>query len=151
MLIILCILLVAIDQASKMYFAGALAGGKVIKVIDGFLQFNYAENHGAAFSILQGKQSFLIVCTIVIIIVMSYYIWKAKLTMPTKVSLVLIISGAIGNLIDRVRFNYVIDFVDVKFGTFYDYPIFNGADCFVVVGTILFAYLIFTDKYMMKE
>ncbi|WDV47600.1 signal peptidase II [Clostridiaceae bacterium M8S5] len=151
MLIIFCIITVLLDQASKYYFANLLADGRTIKILGDFLQFNYAENKGAAFSILQNKQIFLIIITIIVIIVIAYYIKKVSLTFNAKLMLTFIIGGAIGNLIDRIRFRYVIDFIDVKFGTFYDFPIFNIADSFVVVGTIIFTILVFTDNYMLKE
>lgn len=151
MLYIYCILIVIIDQVSKQYFVNLLSGDKTIKLIGDFLQLNYVENYGAAFGILQNKKIFFIIITVVVLSFIIYFIKRYNVNFWTKFSLTMIIAGAIGNLIDRVRLGYVIDFIDVKFGTLYDFPVFNVADSFIVVGTILLAYLVLTNKYMMKE
>ena len=62
-------------------------------------------------------------------------------------ALVMVVFGALGNLIDRIRLGYVIDFIDVKFGNFYDFPVFNFADSFIVIATIIIMYLVLFDKY----
>ncbi|WP_066502872.1 signal peptidase II [Abyssisolibacter fermentans] len=151
MLYIYCILIVIIDQVSKQYFVNLLSGGKTIQLIGDFLQLNYVENYGAAFGILQNKKIFFIIITVVVLSFIIYFIKRYNVNFWTKFSLTMIIAGAIGNLIDRVRLSYVIDFIDVKFGILYDFPVFNIADSFIVVGTILLAYLVLTNKYMMKE
>ncbi|WP_425445992.1 signal peptidase II [Dethiothermospora halolimnae] len=145
---IIFISLVLIDQITKFYAIDLLKNDLPYVIIDNFLQFNYLENYGAAFGKLQDKKVFLIIVTIIVIIGIIFYLIKnKKLTTMSKISMVMIISGAIGNLIDRIKYGYVVDFIDVKFGSFYDYPVFNIADSVIVVGTILFAYLVLTDKY----
>ena len=62
----------------------------------------------------------------------------------------IIIAGAVGNLIDRIRLGYVIDFIDVKFWGIYDFPVFNVADILIVIGTIVLSVLILIDKYEMS-
>lgn len=148
MLYIIGIIVLLLDQVSKYYALKYLKGNEPIVLINNFLQLNYVENIGAAFGILKNKQPFFIVITIVVIAGIIFYMKKnEKLTNWMRTSMVLILSGAIGNLIDRIRFNYVVDFIDVKFGNFYDYPVFNIADSAIVIGTILFAFLVLTDKY----
>jgi signal peptidase II len=106
------------------------------------------ENRGAAFGILQNKQMPLIILTFLILIGIIYYLYKnRKLTKISKISLWGIIGGSIGNLIDRIRLNFVVDFIDVNFWGYYDFPVFNIADSFLVVFTILLSILVFTEKY----
>ncbi len=128
------VVLILIDQLTKIWAANALGFEKVIKVWDGVFHLQYLENDGAAWGMLSGRQAFLIIFTSIIIIGMFYYMTKLPRTREglwTKVALVMIISGAIGNLIDRIVFNYVRDFLYFKLINF---PIFNVADILVVVG-----------------
>lgn len=152
MLYILIGLILLLDQITKYYAVKLLKGQLPYVIIDDFLQFNYVENVGAAFGILKYRQTFLVIMTIIVVIGIVFYMKKNEmLTTLMKISLSMVISGAIGNLIDRVRLGYVIDFIDVKFGSFYDYPVFNIADSAIVIGTILMAYLILADKYELQE
>ena len=64
-----------------------------------------------------------------------------------KVALTMLLAGAVGNFIDRVRLGYVIDFIHVNFGKFYDFPVFNIADSFIVISTILIVYMVLLNKY----
>lgn len=131
-------LLVVIDQVSK-YIVSRINSVKSLHyiVIDGFFNITYAENKGAAFSILQGKRIYFIIITFVVIIGLVIYLLKEKVKGLEKICLILIMAGAIGNLIDRIIHGYVIDFLDFNiFG--YDFPIFNVADSYITVGVILF-------------
>jgi len=86
------------------------------------------------------------------IIALGYIFFKNKnITKITKLSLILIAGGAIGNFIDRITLGYVVDFIDVRFGNFYDFPVFNLADSFVVCGTFLLLILILTNKFEKSE
>ncbi|EOD01295.1 signal peptidase II [Caldisalinibacter kiritimatiensis] len=148
MLYIVTLLILITDQLTKYYADKLLKGNAPYVIINGFLQFNYVENVGAAFGILKNKQLFFIILTFIVLIGMVLFMIKNKrLNIYMRWGLVLIIAGAIGNLIDRIRLGYVIDFIDVKFGSFYDYPVFNIADCAIVIGTILVSYLVLFDKY----
>lgn len=136
------IALVIGDQFIKFQAVNHLSGINSIPIIKEVLELTYVENHGAAFGMLQGKQIFLVLITIIVIVAIAIYYKK----LPTdskykwlKLSFILIISGAIGNLIDRIRLSYVIDYIYFKL---IDFPVFNLADCFVVVGTILLSILI---------
>lgn len=139
--------LIAADQWSKYWAIGALMNQPSREFIKGFLGFRYTENTGAAFSILRDQQLLLIVLTFLILAGMTGYLIKAVKTnapTPVKIAFVFVISGAIGNFIDRIRLNYVVDFLEFKF---IDFPIFNIADVCVVAGVILLAYSTIFLKY----
>lgn len=140
------------DQLTKSWAVKVLKDGSSIKVIGNFLRFTYAENRGAAFSILQNQRWFFIVVTIVMLIVLAYIFFRTKnINKLSRLSIAMIAGGAIGNFIDRLMLGYVIDFIDVRFGSFYNFPIFNIADSFVVCGTILMIFLILFNKFETKE
>lgn len=146
--ILIITLTVFIDQISKYIAHFSLEGNDPIVIIDNFFKLSYVKNYGAAWGILQNQRYFFIILTIIIIISLALYIRNNKnLNKLTIVSIYLIIGGAIGNLIDRIKMGYVIDFLDFNFGNIYDFPVFNFADTFIVIGTFLMAYLILTDKY----
>ena len=131
-----------IDQITK-YFAVAYLKNNHAKVlIDGVFELQYLENRGMAFGILQNKQFLFVVGALVIcgaILLIYGRIPYTQKYMPLRICSILLIAGAVGNLIDRVRLNYVIDFFYFKL---IDFPIFNVADCYVVVACIIFACLI---------
>ncbi|WP_019228523.1 signal peptidase II [Sedimentibacter sp. B4] len=136
------------DQLAKLWAVNQLKDGESIKLIGNFLRFTYAENKGAAFSILQNQLWFFIIATVVMLIILGYMFFMAKnLTPVSRLSISMIAGGAIGNFIDRLRLGYVVDFIDVRFGSFYNFPIFNIADSFVVCGTILMIILILFNKF----
>ena len=108
-------------------------------LIPGFLGLRYVENTGAAFSILSGKQLLLILVTFIILgAITGLFIRSIRNGdhIVVRLSYALIIAGAIGNFIDRVRYNYVVDFFEFLFINF---PIFNVADMAIVSGVILLA------------
>ena len=130
------------DQWTKHLAVLHLKGQPAVPLIDGVFQLNYIENRGAAFGIMQGRQMFFVVCTVVITLAVLYLCvkmpYEAKYN-PLRFCAVLIWSGAAGNMIDRLRLNYVVDFFDF---CLIDFPVFNVADCYVVVACFLFAVLI---------
>lgn len=128
---------VAMDQLSKKMVITHLKLNQPVVIIKDFFNLTYVRNYGAGFSILQHATAFLLALTIIACIVLFYLlVTTEKKDLLSKVCYLMIISGAIGNFIDRVRFSYVIDFLDFKiFG--YDYPVFNIADCFITVGCFL--------------
>lgn len=128
---------VAFDQIVKALAVRFLAPVTTVPIIPRVFHLTYIENTGAAFSIFAGKSIFLIVLTSALIAVLVWLLvslpkTKAYLTMNTAFALV--IGGAVGNLIDRIRLGYVVDFFDFRLIGF---AIFNVADCFVVVGCAL--------------
>lgn len=137
MIIILSTILVIIDQVSKIIVTNTLTNNKSVEVIKSFFYLTYTNNKGAAFSILTGKRILLILVSLIVIGILIYYIKKTKIEKKiNKIALSLVIGGSIGNLIDRILKGAVIDFLDFKiFG--YNYPIFNLADTFIVIGVFL--------------
>lgn len=143
---------VVIDQLSKKWAVLTLKDGESIKLIGDFLRFYYVENRGAAFGMLQNKIWFFVIITVIMFIILGYIFFKNKnITQLSRLSLVLIGGGALGNFIDRVKLGYVVDFIDIKFGRFYDFPVFNFADSFVVCGTFLLIILILMNKFEKSE
>jgi len=136
---LLSAVLIIIDQLTKSWAIHTLMGNPPVTVIPHFLGFRYIENTGAAFSLLSGKQMTLILITFVILGAVFGLLFRAIRAGEHWVvclSYSMIIAGAIGNFIDRVRFNYVVDFLEFKFINF---PIFNVADMAIVGGVILLA------------
>lgn len=105
-------------------------------VIPGLIDFDYQENTGAGFSILQGNTTALIVITfIVVICLMVYLVFALKESEWLRISLVFIVGGGIGNLVDRIWLGYVRDFI--KFAFWKKFAVFNVADSFVTVGAFM--------------
>lgn len=143
--IVIVFLLIFIDQTIKLLAADRLKGQADYPLFPGILEFSYLENTGAAFSSFMGKQGFLITlttCAMLFLIVKYLQIPKNANTryLPMKASLLLIIGGGIGNLIDRIANGYVIDFI---YFVPIDFPKFNIADCYVCIGMAVFAYISF--------
>lgn len=145
--LLMLIILVALDRASKVLLAAALANGESVTLIKGVLGLELLEggNTGAAFGILQGGTGFLIVITIVLIIALMYLLFCRRFASRWMyISALLITAGGAGNLYDRIVYGSVTDFL--KF-LFINFPVFNLADCYVTVGAVIMvAYLIFSGK-----
>ena len=145
--IIAIVLGVALDQYTK-YLATIHLQEQSRVLIDGVFQLQYLENRGAAFGMLQGKQTFFLIVTLVTLCVIAYlYIRlpKSKRFIPLRICLISIVAGAIGNMIDRVSLGYVVDFFYFEL---IDFPIFNVADIFATVSTFV---LIFLFLFYYKE
>lgn len=137
--VFIVLLIVVLDQLSK------IAALKYLRVIGDYpliqdlFHLTYVENRGAAFGLFQNQKLFFIITTTIVVSAIVYYLYTTKKVMlPLRIGLYLIIGGAIGNLIDRIRFGFVVDFfhiVDL-------WPVFNIADSAVVVGAILVSYMI---------
>lgn len=145
MLYILIIIgLIAIDQISKYLAVNYLPNIGSIPIIKNIFHLTYVENRGAAFGMFQNNQIIFIVVAIAACVFGLYYLYKKDLNILGKSAIILIISGALGNLIDRIRLGFVVDYFD--FRVIWDY-VFNVADVFVVVGTILLCvYIIFFEN-----
>lgn len=139
--------LILADQLTKMWAVAQLHNAnRIIPVIDGVFEFHYAENPGVAFSMLEGQRWIFIPITLIISVVILVMMLRSPLRRYPlfNITCVLILSGAIGNLIDRIAYGYVIDFLYFRL---IDFPIFNFADCCVVVGAILlFVFVLFVMK-----
>ena len=146
--IIIIVLVNIIDRLSKIWASKTLKDYNDIVIIKNIFSLSYLENRGAAWGIFQGKTIFLLCITIVIIIGIIYFIFKYKpKNKLMRISLSLIIGGALGNMYDRLVHKYVVDFIYFHYKDVYSFPTFNVADMSVVVGTILLAlYLIKDDN-----
>lgn len=135
-------LLVIFDQWTKYFATLNLKDKEPFVLIQDVFELHYLENRGAAFGMLQGRQVFLLLLTIVFLIIICYVFYKMpseKKYIPLYIIGVMVCSGAIGNLIDRVRQQYVVDFLYFKLINF---PIFNVADCYVTIAAFLLFFLV---------
>lgn len=140
--IVSVVLLILFDQWTKLLAVNHLQGKEDIILIPNVLQLHYLENRGAAFGILQGQIAvFVVLCAVFLAVGMYFYIKipKTKHYLPLAVMIVAIAAGGIGNLIDRIRLNYVVDFI---YASFIDFPIFNVADIYVTVATFCLVFFV---------
>ncbi len=144
---IIILISIALDQISKYYAVTVLKEIGTKPLIQDALHFTYAENTGAAFSILKGMQSFLVLFTSLAMAALFVFLFKIdkspEYSTLIKVSLALLIGGGIGNLIDRIRLGYVIDFIDFRLINF---AVFNIADSFVVISVGLMFIALFLER-----
>ncbi len=139
--IVMIVLLVALDQFTKYLACEYLQDKPAIKIIDGVLELNFLKNSGAAFGMLQNQKVFFILVAVLILFIIAYVLFRMpddKKYNVMHILLVLIASGAAGNMIDRVRQDYVVDFI---YFVIINFPIFNVADIYVTVATFLFIIL----------
>ena len=140
-----------IDQTTKAWAVHALRSGGDRSVIGGFLNLAYAENPGVAFSMLDqqgdaGRWGLSIVACVAAALVL-YFFWRTPRTDDRMLgSLALLLAGIAGNVTDRLRLGFVIDFIDVQFGNWH-YPTFNVADAAICVG----AGLLMIDLFLSKK
>jgi len=139
---VMIIFIVAFDQITKFFAAEYLSGSGAKPFIRGIVQFRYALNEGMAFSLLSGARWFFVALTAAACIGALWYLFSNKCTsLWLYWSIGVVVSGGIGNLIDRVLYGYVVDFIEPVFVNF---AIFNIADCAVTLGAAsLFACLFF--------
>lgn len=123
-----------IDQVTKYIVTASLRLGEAIEIIPSFFQIRYVQNTGAAWSIFEGKMTFFYIITIVALVLLVIYLRNMKGEhLIAYIGIIIMISGTIGNFIDRLTLQYVRDFLDFTiFG--YDFPVFNIADMCLVIG-----------------
>lgn len=157
--VVLCIILAVLtfaDQISKYAAASELKGRDKIILWKGVLSFEYLENSGAAWGVFSGRILFLTLLTIFFTLILFMIIIKIekavirtndkiKLFSVIQFLLVLLASGALGNLVDRLRFGYVVDFIQFEF---MEFPIFNIADCYVTVSALILVVILL---FFLKE
>ena len=132
--ILLIGLLIGADQLLKQWAERALGGGRVLQA-DGFMALRYVRNTGAAFSMLAGKTVILVWGTAIVLIACTAYLLLGRSKSRFfNAALLLLIAGGAGNLIDRARLGYVIDYIEPLF---VDFAVFNFADCLITVGAAL--------------
>ena len=133
---IVILLLVGLDQLVKLLVRRNIPLGGHAPLIPGVLGLSHLHNTGAAFSMLVGARWFFVVLTVAFLILTGWVLVRKKITHPLgRWTLVAVMAGAAGNLIDRALFGYVVDMFEVLF---FRFPIFNVADIFVTVGGVLF-------------
>lgn len=143
--IILISLLVFTDQLSKFITVKYLAEYESFSVINNILDFTHVHNTGGPWSIFDNMPAVFIVMTAIIFVVGFIYLKKNPPKHITeKIAICLIAGGAVGNLADRVFRGFVVDMIDVNF---FNYPVFNVADCYIVTGAILMCiYVLFLEE-----
>lgn len=142
---LIALLIVAVDQLTKFFTVQNIELHEIIPVIPGVLSFTYIQNDGAAWSILEGEMMFFYIVTVVVVIAIIYFLHKyGRESNLFGVSLAFVLGGAIGNFIDRLLYQYVIDMIRLEFINF---PIFNVADSALTIGVILMiVYILFFDE-----
>lgn len=136
------ILLIGLDQWTKHLAVVYLKDSASIPIIENVFCLHYLENTGAAFGMMKGQQQFFFIITFVVLLLIVYAYGRIPTTRkftPLRLCAIFLFAGAIGNLIDRISYNYVIDFLYFELINF---PIFNVADIYVTVTTIVFILLI---------
>jgi signal peptidase II len=138
------------DLISKQLIMHFLILNKSIKVITNFFYLTYCHNDGAAWSILKDQRIMLLILTVLVLFIIHKFLNKEKTDTMENIVYGMIIGGILGNFYDRLVYGYVIDFLDFKiFG--YNYPVFNFADIFIVVGIITMIIISIRKEHVCKK
>ncbi len=140
--ILAVIVLIILDQGTKLWALASLKPVHNMTLVEGFMDLTFVENRGVAFGMFSGQRWFILLLTGIIAVGLVWFyvtLPRKKEYAPVRVSLVLVLAGAVGNIIDRMFRGYVVDFFEF---TFFEWPVFNVADIYVVVGVILLALMI---------
>lgn len=138
------------DILTKQLVLNLMFEHQSISLIKNFFSLTFVKNTGVAFSLLEGKMPFIIIMTAITILFIIKYI---KNTYPSKIETIcygIIIGGALGNLLDRIIYGYVIDFLDFQI-LGYSFPIFNLADTMIVIGVFLLLILSIIESRNQNE
>lgn len=139
----LLILLILIDQCAKYFVDRNMELYERKPLLDPIIELEYIRNPGAAWGILANKQVWFIICTILILSFIGFFyihLLKINQYQMVRIILIFICAGAVGNFIDRLRFQYVIDFLHFQF---IEFPVFNIADCYITIGCFVLFILMF--------
>jgi signal peptidase II len=140
----LCLLVIALisasDQLSKLWIRTHLALGESLPLTDR-LSLSYIGNTGSAFGLLANQTFLIIIISIAaLLFILLFLRYLSPATTLSIVSIGLILGGAVGNLIDRLRFGYVTDFIDIRLWGNFHWPVFNIADAAITVGVFVLIY-----------
>ena len=138
--------LTAADQLTKQLAVSGLGGSRTIRLLPGALEFVLVENRGAAFGLGQGGKWLFVALAALISVFLLYDLWKgsrAEAGALRGIGETMVVAGAVGNALDRVRLGYVIDFIYVKL---IDFPVFNVADICVTAGCALIVLSLLTER-----
>lgn len=150
MLFVTGIIVLAVDQISKLITSSYIKIGDYISIVPNFLSLTNKQNTGAAFGILENSTGFLILISLFGLIIIYRYIRTFKVNVRNKLAFGFLLGGVTGNLIDRVFLGYVRDFIDVNiFG--YNFPTFNIADSMILIGVTLLIYAIIKGEDELSE
>jgi signal peptidase II len=141
MILIIVFIILSLDRLTKFFISKYLPFNKSVPVIKNIFNLTLVHNRGAAFGILKNQTFFLIFTSLFAIILIYFSLRGNKHSKPYILSLSLILAGAIGNLMDRLFFGYVIDFIDFRI-----WPVFNVADSSITIGAILLGWLVLFNK-----
>lgn len=136
------VLLIVGDQYTKSLAVTSLKDQPAFILYEGVFELSYLENRGAAFGMMQNQKSFFILIAAIILFVIAYILYKVpkhKKYIWLQMMLCMLAAGAVGNMLDRIRLNYVVDFL---YFSLIDFPIFNVADCYVTVSCVLMVILL---------
>lgn len=153
-ILITSLLVILVDQGSKILVKKYMALEQSQQVIGNFLRFTYIENPGIAFGLKVSSKGFFTFVSILASVAIVVYLFRSKEDkFLTRFPLALILGGAIGNLIDRILYGRVVDFVDVDFPDFLmeRWPVFNVADVAVTIGMIILLSMILFEKGKKEE
>lgn len=154
LIITMIIVLVLLDQGTKILVSEYLTYGEGLSIIPNFFYLEYIHNEGAAWGMFAGNNFIILGMPAIGIAIFAYLLSKGNfINMKVySIGLILMLAGTIGNYLDRIILGYVIDFLSFRFGS-YHYPTFNIADICLVVGVALFAVdlLILDDKRLKKS
>lgn len=148
--IVLSALLIGIDQLTKYLAVVYLRGKESFVILRGVFELQYLENRGAAFGMLQGKKTFFMIITILMMLLLIYVFVRIPLEKHYYALhgiCIALFSGAIGNFIDRIKLDYVVDFF---YFSLIDFPIFNFADIYVTCAMFVFV-ILFLFYYKEKD
>jgi len=138
---IVVFVILAFDQISKYLISAKIELNSTLPVVKGIFGLSLVHNRGAAFGIFKNQLYLFIITSIVAIVLIYFALKDNRHNKHYVVSLSLILAGALGNLIDRIRFGFVIDFLN-----FYIWPVFNVADSAISVGAVLLGWAILRQK-----
>ena len=143
---IIAFLFFIIDLLSKQLIHHLMNLGDSIKLINKFFYITYVHNTGAAWSILEDQRILLLIISAIVLFLINKTMNKEDLSKLENISYGMIIGGIVGNIFDRIFYGFVIDFIDFRiFG--YNYPVFNLADTFIVIGIIIMAIITIRKEY----
>lgn len=145
------VFVIFLDQYSKYLVLTLLKPMNTFPLIPNIFHLTYAENTGAAFSLFSDMHYFLIATTVIFILILILFLIKIPKTKENRwvnISIAFIIGGAIGNLLDRLRLDFVVDFLDFRL---FNFAIFNFADSFVVCGSIFLVIALLTNKNFLEN
>ena len=141
--LLVLLLLVAADQLTKWLIVTNLPLGSGFAVIPGVLKIHYVQNTGAAWSLFSGNTLFLAVFSLFVLALLAFWFYKTPHeAVWQRLVLVVIMAGALGNMLDRFRLGYVVDFIQLP-----HWPVFNVADMLLCCGVFLLAVLLLKDEF----